>query len=233
MFPIPEEYITTFARITTALLLGGLIGLERSYNGRPAGFRTHSLVCMASSLLMLLTVYQWKLLEGAPIDTIRVDPTRMAQGIMTGVGFLGAGVIMKERFTIRGLTTAASIWITASIGIIVGMGFYFAAFLSTVLALGTLSVFRWFEHILPTLQFGRLTVRSLRKAHFDEEDLAEIIKYHNVRCSGFSYHLEGEGKMQKLETTISTRNQKNFRKLAETLSQIEDISEYSVTPRSS
>ncbi|WP_455219878.1 MgtC/SapB family protein, partial [Kaarinaea lacus] len=136
-----EDLVTVSSRLLVALFAGGLIGLERAYTGRPAGLRTHSLVCMSSSLLMLLTVFQWELLTNAPLDTVRVDPTRMAQGVMTGIGFLGAGVIMKEKFTIRGLTTASSIWMTASIGIILGMGFYTAGLLATVLTLVILSFF--------------------------------------------------------------------------------------------
>src|SRR4029077_3966818 len=103
-------------RIVAALTAGAFIGYERSYRGRPAGFRTHALVCMASSMLMLITVYEahWVQTVG---ESVRLDPTRMAQGIMTGIGFLGAGVIMQEGFSVRGLTTAASIWITAAIGI--------------------------------------------------------------------------------------------------------------------
>ena len=107
-------------------LIGALIGLERSFHGRPAGFRTHALVCVASALLMLVTVYQNEWMTQVTIDAIRTDPTRMAQGIMTGIGFLGAGVIFKEGLTVRGLTTAASIWMTAAIGILVGIGFWFA-----------------------------------------------------------------------------------------------------------
>ena len=113
------------ARIFGALLIGAVIGLERSFHGRPAGFRTHALVCVASSLLMLVTVYQNEWMTQVAIDAIRTDPTRMAQGIMTGIGFLGAGVIFKEGLTVRGLTTAASIWMTASIGILVGIGFWY------------------------------------------------------------------------------------------------------------
>src|SRR5690606_37309086 len=111
-------------QLTVALAAGGVIGLERSYHGRPAGFRTHALVCLASSLLMLVTLYQqaW-LLPGVPLDSVRTDPTRMAQGIMTGIGFLGAGVIFKDNLSVRGLTTAASIWVTAAIGILIGIGF--------------------------------------------------------------------------------------------------------------
>ncbi|MDH5230026.1 MAG: MgtC/SapB family protein [Gammaproteobacteria bacterium] len=227
-----EEYLPSLIRLVGALAAGGLIGLERSYNGRPAGFRTHSLVCMSSSMLMLLTVYQWELLKSAPIDTIRVDPTRMAQGLMTGIGFLGAGVIMKERFTIRGLTTAASIWVTASIGILIGMGFYVAAGIATILALGTLSLFRWFENVLPTLQFGRLSVRVLRKEHLNEDDIMEVIRYHHFGTTGRTYHLEAEGKWIRLEMTVFTRRPGAFRTLAETLAQMEEVQEFSVTPRS-
>ena len=159
-----DELYTTLFRLIVSLIAGGIIGLERSYNGRPAGFRTHSLVCMSSAMLMLLTVNQWQLLAEAPIETIRVDTTRMAQGIMTGIGFLGAGVIMKEQYTIRGLTTSASIWVTASIGILLGMGFYVPALAATILSIGTLSAFRWLERSLPTLQLGTLSVRTLRKS---------------------------------------------------------------------
>src|SRR5690606_34809820 len=88
-----------------ALVIGGLIGLERSYHGRPAGFRTHALVCMSTALLMLITVYESRWFPGLSQGRIAMDPTRMAQGIMTGIGFLGAGTIMKEGLTVRGLTT--------------------------------------------------------------------------------------------------------------------------------
>lgn len=226
-----DEITITLLRLSLALLAGGIIGLERSYNGRPAGFRTHSLVCMSSSLLMLLTVYQWELLANVPLETIRVDPTRMAQGIMTGIGFLGAGVIMKERFTIRGLTTSASIWITASIGILIGMGFYIAAFSATALSLGTLSTFRYLERSLPTLQLGTLTVRTLRKSNLSEEDILEIAKYHNFETSDRSYFVQDEGKFICYEMSIQTRKEAAFKGLAETLAQMEEILEFSVTPR--
>lgn len=229
-----DEYVTTITRLLLALLAGGLIGLERSYNGRPAGFRTHSLVCLSSSLLMLLTVYQLELIKGMPLEIIRVDPTRMAQGIMTGIGFLGAGVIMKESYTIRGLTTAASIWITASIGVIIGMGYYVAALTATVLALGVLSLFRWFESRLPTLQFGKLHVLTLRKSSLTEEDLIEVITYHGFHPSARSYHLENEGKSIKYEMGIYTRKKiENFHNLAHTLSQMDEVQEFSVMPRES
>lgn len=226
---------TTFSILLVflSLLAGGIIGLERSYNGRPAGFRTHALVCMSSTILMLLTVHQWELLQHAPIETIRVDPTRMAQGIMTGIGFLGAGVIMKDSYTIRGLTTAASIWVTASIGVLIGMGYLVIAGVATLLSLGTLSLFRWLEARLPSLQFGQLRIRILRKTNLSEEDILEIIDYHMIVAQNRSYFVQDEGKYICYEMTIHTRQQPNFKKLAETLSQMDEILEFSVTPRSS
>src|SRR4029077_18852240 len=137
-------------RILGSLLIGGLIGLERSFHGRPAGFRTHSLVCIASAILMIVTVYQNEWMTLVAQDAIRTDPTRMAQGIMTGIGFLGAGVIFKEGLTVGGLTTAASIWVTAAIGILVGIGFWFAAIVGVVAVLVVLALFRYIESRLPS-----------------------------------------------------------------------------------
>lgn len=101
-----------------------------------------------------------------------VDPTRMAQGIMTGIGFLGAGVIVKEGLSVRGLTTAASIWVTAAIGILTGIGFYFAAGIGAVLTLGTLSVFRWIESKIPTEFYANFSVRFARESSVIEYRIA-------------------------------------------------------------
>src|SRR5438552_18058326 len=145
----PEE-IVILVRVVAALVVGALIGFERTFHGRPAGFRTHALVCVASALLMIVTVYQNHWMTEMPADAIRTDPTRMAQGIMTGIGFLGAGVIFKEGLTVRGLTTAASIWVTAAIGILVGVGFYLPAIVGAVVTLAVLAVFRLIEQRLPS-----------------------------------------------------------------------------------
>src|SRR4029450_12263282 len=150
LFAMGNEELVMVIRVFGALVIGGLIGFERTFHGRPAGFRTHSLVCVASALLMLVTVYQSDWMTSTPIDTIRTDPTRMAQGIMTGIGFLGAGVIFKEGLTVRGLTTAASIWMTASIGILVGIGFWFPALVGTIASLLVLGPFRLIESRMPS-----------------------------------------------------------------------------------
>lgn len=223
-------YNEILVHLLVATLVGGLIGLERTMHGRPAGFRTHTLVCLSSSLLMLLTVYQVELLPRIPIETIRIDPTRMGQGIMTGIGFLGAGVIMKEGITVRGLTTAASIWITAAIGILIGVGFYFAAFVATILTLGALSIFRAIEAVIPATYYARLNVRSLNKDSITEDKLCEIVKAHAFGYSSASYKMLDNGKYMEYQVTLRTSDKKNFGLLAGDLAATDQIIEFSLTP---
>jgi len=221
---------TILLHLCLAVLAGGLIGLERTYHGRPAGFRTHALVCTASSLLMQLALYQWDLLAGVPIDTVRVDPTRMAQGIMTGIGFLGAGVILKEGLTVRGLTTAASIWITAAIGILIGAGFYFPATIGTLLTLGTLSVFRWIESVMPALYYSRLVVLCRGHKALPEEELRALISNLGFTIANLNYAQRDRGRTLEYAMTIRTQRKDGTRRLAEALSRHKKVVEYQVTP---
>src|SRR5512134_1842478 len=170
-----QEYLDILEHLLVALGAGGLIGLERSYHGRPAGFRTHALVCLASSALMLVTVYQSQWYPESFAGRVALDPTRMAQGIMTGIGFLGAGVIFKEGLTVRGLTTAASIWITAAIGVLMGIGLYMPGAVATVAALGVLSVFRQIEMRFPTEHYAHHVLRFARDAVLPEADVRALL----------------------------------------------------------
>jgi putative Mg2+ transporter-C (MgtC) family protein len=123
-----------FLNLLGALALGLIVGYERSYHGRAAGMRTYGIVCMASAALTVFAGFPsyW---YGGPGPVIgAMDPTRVVQGIVTGVGFLGAGLIMKEGLNISGLTTAASIWASSAIGVLVGVGFFGAAILLTLLS---------------------------------------------------------------------------------------------------
>ena len=216
-----DSYVISIVRLVAATAAGGLIGIERSYHGRPAGFRTHTLVAVASSLLMLINVFPEQLLKDAQLEVIRVDPTRMAQGIMTGIGFLGAGVIVKEGLTVRGLTTAASIWTTAAIGIVIGMGLFFAAAIGVGIVVGTLSAFRWVEGRIQSDQYAKLAVTL--PLDFDEtlEDLAAWITSHSVSISTPSYSKDERGFVY--EMTIETRDEADFQKLAKALGQREGM----------
>ena len=136
-----------------ALLLGMLVGYERSYNGRAAGMRTYGLVCMASTALTVFVAFPSLWYGGAYTD-MQADPTRVVQGVVTGVGFLCAGVIVKDGLSISGLTTAASIWAAAAIGVLLGVGFYAAALLLALLCMASMSMLRRVEARLP----GRSTL---------------------------------------------------------------------------
>lgn len=133
--PIIEANLVVFMNLLGALLLGLVVGYERSYHGRAAGMRTYGIVCMASAALTVFVGYPgfWYGGHGG-MTGVALDPTRVVQGIVTGVGFLGAGVIMKEGLSISGLTTAASIWASSAIGVLVGVGLYGAAILLTGLS---------------------------------------------------------------------------------------------------
>jgi putative Mg2+ transporter-C (MgtC) family protein len=225
-----QEYFEILFRIIAALAAGGLIGLERSHRGRPAGFRTHALVCLASSLLMLVTVYESHWFPREAASRVVLDPTRLAQGIMTGIGFVGAGAIIKEGFTVRGLTTAASIWITAAIGILTGIGFYFAAFIGTLLSLGTLSAFRWIEARLPTETYAIFMVRFRRDATMDEAKLRELVKSTGFSAYNPTYRLHGDVGQFEYRMVLRTMDAANARTLAEKLRADPSVLEFRIAP---
>lgn len=133
-----------------ALLLGLMVGYERAYHGRAAGMRTYGLVCMASAGLTILAGYPDFWYGGQSGLLAPIDPTRIIQGVVTGVGFLGAGVIMRDGFNISGLTTAASIWASSAIGILVGIGFYLAAMGLAFLAAMIMIYLNRLETFLPS-----------------------------------------------------------------------------------
>ena len=124
-----------FWPIAGAVLAGALIGAEREYRASAAGFRTHILVALSCCLLMLSAVHQMSWLSDTPLDVVRIDPVRMAHGILTGIGFLCGGVIFREGFNVRGLTTAASLWMTSTLGVLFGIGFYELALFGAVATL--------------------------------------------------------------------------------------------------
>jgi len=131
-----------FIRIILACFLGGLIGIERESVNRPAGFRTHILVCMGASLVMLTSIFLFDKYS-ASTD---LDPARLGAQVISGIGFLGAGTIMREGLTVRGLTTAASLWAVACIGLATGSGFYSGSIIATVFVFIILFFFSKFEN---------------------------------------------------------------------------------------
>ena len=131
-------------RLSLTVLLSGVIGLERQVQRRHAGLRTHILLALGSCLIMLTSLYVFDIYK----DITKLDPARIAAGVITGIGFLGAGTIIRDNEGIRGLTTAASLWVVSGIGLAVGCGFCNAAIYSTVLTLIVLFVLRYVEDIM-------------------------------------------------------------------------------------
>jgi putative Mg2+ transporter-C (MgtC) family protein len=225
-----EVYVEITLRLIAALIIGGLIGLERSYHGRPAGFRTHALVCLSTSLLMLVTVYETRWFPVSSQARTVLDPTRLAQGIMTGIGFLGAGTILKEGLSVRGLTTAASIWITAAIGILVGIGFYFPAVVATLLTFGTLSLFRWIEDRIPVQFYAHFVVRFGRDDALPEPEMRKLLKEHAFTIANLNYRLDVESNYFEYRMVIRTSRSQNASKLSDTLSSLPSVKEFRLSP---
>lgn len=132
------------ARLVLTVFLSGLIGLERQLHRRTAGLRTHILVSLGSCLIMLTSLYVFDIYKGIA----NPDPARIAAGVITGIGFLGAGTIIRDNEGVRGLTTAASLWVVAGIGLAIGCGFKKAAIYTTVIALIVLFFLRFVERFI-------------------------------------------------------------------------------------
>lgn len=224
-----KEGLDILSHLLVATIAGGVIGLERSYHGRPAGFRTHTLVCLASSLLMLVTMYQSRWFVGTAIETVRVDPTRMAQGVMTGIGFLGAGVIMREGLTVRGLTTAASIWTTAAIGILAGVGMYTAVLAGTVITIGILTVLRKAENRMRSQIFAYNTVIFARDDYMSEAEIRELLARNGFSVANISYRLMEKGAQLEYRMTVRTMDGGNIEKLSKALLGMSSIIEFNIS----
>ena len=134
-------------RVVIALLLGGLIGLEREWHNKSAGLRTYALVCEGSALFMICSILLYDELRA--VGGMEADPSRIASTVVQGIGFLAAGVIFTAGSKVHGLTTAAGIWVTAALGLLIGAGFYEVASVGVVATVATLSLFRVVEKVLP------------------------------------------------------------------------------------
>lgn len=145
-FPLPIEislhHVELAFRILLACVLGGIIGYERENANRPAGFRTHILVCVGAALVMSTGEFVHNRFGGG------LDPARLGAQVVSGIGFLGAGTILRAGFNVKGLTTAASLWVVSSIGLACGIGFYFGAITATTIICATLVYFKKFEEKL-------------------------------------------------------------------------------------
>jgi putative Mg2+ transporter-C (MgtC) family protein len=187
----PADIFTTYALPPlAAAMAGGLVGLERELRGHPAGLRTHVLVALSCSLLMVGSVHQASWIPAdIPRDMIRFDPVRMAHGVLTGIGFLCGGVIFRQGFSVHGLTTAASLWMVASLGILFGVSAYGMAIGGTVATLVVLVALRWVDAHLPRLTIVDVTICYRRDGEFPEPALRALLDEIGLRASRFDHRL--------------------------------------------
>lgn len=220
-----RPHSTAYVRLGAALLAGALIGFEE---GRP-GFELTRLSVLA--MLMLVPVYQATWL-GIPVDqNFSANPSRVIQGIMTGIGFLGAGVIFKQGFfNVAGLTTAASLWFTAALGIIYGLGFYYPAVLATFAVLFTLATLRWLEWRVMRQCFARLTLCFAKGHIMSQDELERILAELGFTIHQVDYRQTGSGAMFEYKMVVSTFALKNFKALAGTLAGLPNVLDFHVSP---
>ncbi|MDD4171464.1 MAG: MgtC/SapB family protein [Syntrophomonas sp.] len=180
-------------KLTLACILGGLIGLERESLNRPAGFRTYTLVCMGSALAMVVSLdmyYQY-------YQTVNADPGRIAAQVVSGIGFLGAGTIMREGSTVRGLTTAAGLWGVACVGLAIGAGMYVPAVVTTVLILFVLIYFVKFEEHFTGMRLYKGIVMVVDDAPGQVGIIGSILGEMGVLIKNISLErLEGENRLE-------------------------------------
>jgi len=204
--------------LASSLLTGMLIGLERELQGKPAGLRTHALVCFAATLLTLAAARQGEWLVVLLPDTQVVsDPTRMAHGILTGIGFLGAGVIFREGASVQGLTTAASLWMTAALGIVYGVGMFGLALVGAVATLIVLVALRLLYSVLPRSSGLHLTIEVKADSGFGAEAIRGLLKAHSFPDQPLSQSYDGDTGIVAFTTSTYSRSMQECDQLADVL----------------
>ncbi|MHC4183828.1 MAG: MgtC/SapB family protein [Planctomycetota bacterium] len=169
---------TVFGKLFIAAVLGGFIGWERERRGRPAGLRTHLLVCVGVTLIMLVSEHIFVQYQGYKQDSIlRIDPARIASQVVTGIGFLGAGTIMRYKATVRGLTTAASLWVVAGIGLAIGSGFIIPAVFTSFIAIMTLILLPKVENEIKKDKYITMKMLIAGQEHFLDNIRSILEKY--------------------------------------------------------
>lgn len=229
--PQVQANIVVFFNLVGALLLGLMVGYERSYRGRAAGMRTYGLVCMASCALTVICGYPEFWFAGHSVIT-NTDPGRVIQGVVTGIGFLGAGVIMRDGLNISGLTTAASIWAVAAIGVLVGVGFYGSAILLAGLSGAFMMWGSKLEGLLPARHAVAVTLRFGKDTNPSEEQLNRIVHDRGYEIAKGSFTIiEQNGIPQWRFVAVSLGRDKgsSLVKLSRTLSKAEGIEHFQIS----
>ncbi|MCX5734120.1 MAG: MgtC/SapB family protein [candidate division NC10 bacterium] len=214
-------------RLLLAILLGGAIGLERESRGRPAGLRTHILVCLGATIIMITSTHMGELTQLlSPTSRIQVDPGRIAAGIVTGIGFLGAGAIIRIGDLVRGLTTAGCIWFVAALGITIGQGLYALAIVSTVLALAVLLALTQVERRIQPVVYRSIAVfAGFAQAEAIERRCQALLADSAIRVQDVHNRLSVAEDRAEITFKISARHHMQSGSILRAIAAIEGVSE--------
>jgi putative Mg2+ transporter-C (MgtC) family protein len=211
------DIIEVVLKLVLAIALGGLIGLEREASQKPAGFRTNILVCVGSAMMMMLSVMIIQT-KGGTTDTL----VRMAAGVITGIGFLGAGTILHARGTIAGLTTASTIWLVAGLGLVIGAGFYVPALIFTALTIATLVLFRKVEEsYLRRAQFHYHV--KFKQRPYILSSLRKLALHHGIRLEKLTLREEAKSFLVTFFFAASEEKEQEFNQGLFDLADIEEL----------
>ncbi len=198
-------------RLVLAAFLGGLVGLEREIRGRQAGFRTNLLVSLGCALIMIVSIsFAYHPWPHSPQFNVNVDPARIAYGVMAGIGFLGAGVIVKQGGEIRGLTTAAGLWCVAAIGLASGAGLYLIALIAAVLVLASLWFLNYVEKFLPKVHYRIVTLRRPWRPGIVHETVKFIENHEHLSVHDVSFHRQGDLSIVEIRLRVAFASKKQY-----------------------
>ncbi|WP_254846865.1 MgtC/SapB family protein [Oceanobacillus sojae] len=217
---IGEDFLVIVSRLFIALILSGLIGFEREINNHSAGFRTHILVGVGSCLMMVLSIFGFiSFME--QYDNIRFDPARIPSYVISGIGFLGAGTIIVYGGTIKGLTTAASIWAVAGIGLVVGAGMYSVAIVTTLIILASLIFLNQIEHFFPRFKSSNF-IEVIASEEFEIHEAVKSIEKNYFNIKQIEIKLL-EGKQRKIHIWTNMKANKNLVYLFDDISKLPGV----------
>ncbi len=219
-FDSPTIVLDILIPCILSLIFGGIIGLQRERAERPAGLRTHALVCLGSTVFTLVSYLGFSSIGS-------VDPSRIAAGIVTGIGFIGAGAIFKQGPLIKGVTTAASIWIVASIGMALGVKLYYLAILVTILGFLTLSILKYIEDRL--LKLPNYLVKITTPENFTDLDkIINLLEKMSVSIKSKKYKLDSVNNKKIFTINLHSRDSEFSTKIIKEMSKFKEVEEITI-----
>jgi len=215
--------LAIFIKLLLAALAGGAVGLEREKHGRPAGLRTHLLVALGACLMMVISeAFQLKYGSLDSNSVVRLDPGRTAAQIITGIGFIGAGVIIKEGVSVRGLTTAASLWLVAGLGMAFGVGLFTAGSMATALALLSLIFLKKLEPVINKDRYLNITITGSNRVALQDE-LEELFAARRLRITEIRSHIDLQQNEITYEYILTQHSRRMGRELTTAISSLEGV----------